>query len=55
MTEMPEMLMCRECGNFVEAVERDGVLVPCSNECPECDGVEFKHIHTDTVVRAGGE
>ena len=51
-TEVSEMLMCRGCGNFVTAVDREGSITPLSDECPECGGVEFEHIHTETVVRS---
>jgi predicted nucleic acid-binding Zn-ribbon protein len=44
--------MCRHCGHFVVAVERDGALVPLRDECPECGGTEFKDVHRGTVVRS---
>lgn len=46
------MLMCRVCGHFVKALERNGVLAPIAGMCPECDGTEFKDIHTGMVVRS---
>ena len=47
-----EMAMCRGCGHFVRAIRCDGVLTPLVTACPECGGVEFKDVQTDTVVRS---
>jgi hypothetical protein len=36
-------LMCRACGEFVQAFPRDdGDLEPRTDACPSCDGTEFK-------------
>lgn len=47
-----DMLMCRGCGQFVPAFEADGNLTPVPDACPECDGVEFRDVQANTLVRA---
>ena len=47
------MLMCRSCGEFVLAKKEDETFRSLADECPDCGGQEFKHIHTDEVVQAG--
>jgi predicted nucleic acid-binding Zn-ribbon protein len=45
-----EWVMCRACGTFVQAWERDGKLTPRRGDCPDCGGTEFKHDATETRV-----
>lgn len=33
--------MCRDCGHFVVASERDGGWTPIVDACPQCDGDSF--------------
>jgi hypothetical protein len=50
-----EMLLCLGCGHFVPGVPGvpDGDVVrPVQTPCPECDGTEFRHQESDTIVRA---
>ena len=49
-----EWVMCLGCGEFTRAIERDGGLVPLTDECSSCGGTEFKHTSTGTRVRADG-
>lgn len=46
-----EQVMCRSCGEFIEAKRRAEGLTPMVDECPDCGGVEFKHHGTETVLR----
>lgn len=46
-----ELVMCRSCGEFVQASKENGTWVPKEDECPICEGQEFKHNATETVVR----
>jgi ribosomal protein S27E len=49
-----ELVMCRSCGEFTPARKDGDTWTPIANECPECEGTEFIHSKTDTVVRADG-
>lgn len=44
--------MCRSCGEFVQAWEREGELTPRTDECPACGSTEFKHNSTGTILYA---
>lgn len=46
-----EQVMCRSCGEFIEAKRREDELAPMADECPGCGGVEFKHHDTESVLR----
>ncbi|MFC6826275.1 hypothetical protein [Halopelagius fulvigenes] len=48
-----DLLMCRSCGEFTEAIEEDGTLVPRKDECQHCGGTEFKDNSTGKTVRLG--
>lgn len=39
--------MCRDCGEFVPAVKRDGDWEPSPEECPDCGGEAFKRVEGD--------
>jgi len=43
--------MCLACGEFVSAVNEDGLWRPLQNSCPDCNGQKFKHNSSGTVVR----
>lgn len=43
-------LMCRACGEFVQAFLDDDTLVPRIDDCPSCGGTEFKDVHSDQIV-----
>ncbi len=47
-----EFVMCRACGEFVQAFQEEGTYVPHRDECPACGGAEFKHNATETIIRA---
>lgn len=47
-----EMVMCRSCGEFTQALMEDGKRVPMKDECPQCGGTEFKDIHEERVIEA---
>lgn len=47
-----EWVMCRSCGEFVQAWEREGELTCRTDECPACGATEFKHPPTGTVLDA---
>jgi hypothetical protein len=49
-----DSLMCRGCGQFVRAVERDESLVPLPDDCPACHCTEFKDVHSGNVIRSDG-
>lgn len=49
-----EMVMCRACGEFVNAVQEDRTFEPLREECPACGGAEFKHNATGTIIGADG-
>lgn len=46
-----KMVMCRACGNFVQALERNGELEPLRDDCPQCGGTEFKDNDTGAAIR----
>ncbi|SDQ91507.1 hypothetical protein [Halopelagius longus] len=48
-----DLLMCRSCGEFTEAVEEDRRLVPTKDGCPHCGEVEFKNTGTGNTVQLG--
>lgn len=45
-----DLVMCLSCGEFVQAVEENGQLVPLNDECPACGGRKFKDNATETVL-----
>lgn len=46
-----EWVMCLACGDFVQAIARDGGFVALTDECLTCGSVEFKHNGTGTELR----
>jgi predicted nucleic acid-binding Zn-ribbon protein len=50
-----EMVMCRNCGEFVQATLTDGKRVPLRDECPECGGREFKDVHEGRNIDTGAD
>lgn len=46
-----DLVMCRSCGEFIQAVQEDGGLVPIGDECPHCRGVEFKENGSGEILR----
>lgn len=45
-----DLVMCRSCGEFVDAVKENGRLVPRDSACPDCGGHKFKDIATGTTL-----
>lgn len=53
-----QMVMCRACGYFVQAVPdsdtiapvKDECPEPVKDECPECGGTEFKDVQSDQTL-----
>lgn len=39
-----DVVMCRSCGEFVDAVEADDGLVPQTEACPGCGGRQFTEV-----------
>lgn len=37
-----KLLMCRECGEFVPALNEGEIWIPMPDECSDCGGTEFK-------------
>lgn len=48
------MVMCRSCGEFVQAKQTDEGVVVFKDECPACGGTEFKMNETGEVIRTDG-
>lgn len=48
-----ELVMCRGCGEFVEAATRGDDIRPLRDECPSCGGGEFKHVESGTTISTG--
>ena len=51
---MIEQVMCRACGEFVQALPEDDGLVPLRETCPRCGETEFKEIDTGATLRTDG-
>ena len=49
------MVMCRSCGEFLQALIEDGMRVPLKEVCSDCEGTEFKDIHEDRIIRAADD
>ena len=46
-----ELLMCRDCGEFVTSTPVDGGFEPSSTSaCPECGGTSFLHNGSGELV-----
>jgi predicted nucleic acid-binding Zn-ribbon protein len=45
-----ELMMCRSCGEFTQAVKEDGRLVPMKDGCPHCGGAEFEDAGSKETV-----
>lgn len=45
-----EWVMCRTCGEFVQAFQEDGTYVPRRDECSACGKAEFKHNATGAII-----
>lgn len=45
-------IMCRACGEFVQALpDDDELLVPRIDTCPDCGGTEFIDIHSGRTLQ----
>ena len=51
---MIEQVMCRACGEFVQALPEDDGLVPLREACPRCGEAEFKHNGSGEIIRTDG-
>lgn len=47
------MVMCRPCGHFMRAWKKNGEWELKKDECPECEGSDFKNNNTGEVIETG--
>lgn len=45
-----ELVMCRACGEFVTAIQKNGTFESIRPKCPACGGAGFKHNATGTTT-----
>jgi len=48
-----EMVMCRSCGEFLQAIPDGESLQPVNDECQSCGGTEFKDSQSGITFDTG--